>query len=216
MPENPPETPPETSAKTAAETPPLLVVLSGPSGVGKDAALAELRKLDRPWHFVVTATTRPIRPGEQDGIDYIFLDEPTFLRMKDQGEFVEHAQVYGRWYGVPRSQVTSGLEAGKDVILKIDVQGAATVREMAPDALFIFMTPGSMEELEIRLSQRMTESTPEMELRLKTASEEMKQAGQFNCQVVNRDGNLAQAVADIDSAITTERGKAGRAPLRLF
>ncbi|MEE8466512.1 MAG: guanylate kinase, partial [Dehalococcoidia bacterium] len=76
MPENPPETPPETRA----ETPPLLVVLSGPSGVGKDAALAELRKLDRPWHFVVTATTRPIRPGEQDGIDYIFLDEPTFLR----------------------------------------------------------------------------------------------------------------------------------------
>ena len=91
----------------------MLVVLSGPSGVGKDAALAELRKLDRPWRFVVTATTRPSRPGERDGFDYIFLDESTFLRMKDRDEFVECAQVYGRWYGVPRSQVTSGLAAVK-------------------------------------------------------------------------------------------------------
>ena len=183
--------------------------------MGKDAALAELRKLDRPWHFVITATTRPIRAGEQDGVDYIFLDEPTFLRMKDRNEFVECAQVYGRWYGVPRSQVTSGLEAGKDVILKIDVQGAATVRKMAPDALFIFMAPGSFDELRDRLSQRMTESTPEMELRLKTASEEMKQAGRFNCQVVNRKGHLDQAVADIDAAITTERRRLGRVPVCL-
>ena len=191
-------------------------MLSGPSGVGKDAALAELRKLDRPWHFVVTATTRPIRAGEKDGVDYIFLDEPTFLQMKDLGEFVESAQVYGRWYGVPRSQVTSGLAAGKDVILKIDVQGAATVRKMAPDALFIFMLPGSFEELQERLSQRMTESTPEMELRLRTASNEMEEAGRFDCQVVNRKDRLDQAVADIDAAITAERGRPGRTPLRLL
>jgi len=184
--------------------------------VGKDAALAELRKLDRPWHFVVTATTRAIRAGEQDGIDYIFLDEPTFLRMKDDGEFVEQAQVYGRWYGVPRSQVTSGLEAGKDVILKIDVQGAATVKKMAPDALFIFMVPGSFDELQRRLSQRMTESTSEMELRLKTASEEMKQAGGFDYQVENRDNSLDEAVAAIDSIITSERRRDGRTPLRLL
>ena len=194
----------------------MLVVLSGPSGVGKDAALAELRKLDRPWHFVVTATTRAIRAGEQDGIDYIFLDEPTFLRMKDDGEFVEQAQVYGRWYGVPRSQVTSGLEAGKDVILKIDVQGAATVKKMAPDALFIFMVPGSFDELQRRLSQRMTESTSEMELRLKTASEEMKHAGGFDYQVENRDNSLDEAVAAIDSIITSERRRDGRTPLRLL
>ena len=192
------------------------MVLSGPSGVGKDAALAELRKLDRPWHFVVTATTRPIRAGEQDGVDYLFLDEPTFLGMKDRNEFVECAQVYGRWYGVPRSQVTSGLAAGKDVILKIDVQGAATVREMAPDALFIFMAPDSFDELRDRLSQRMTESTLEMELRLKTASEEMEQAGRFNCRVVNRKDHLDQAVAEIDAAITAERRRPGRAPLRLL
>lgn len=209
---------PEISSATpsGADSPPLLVVLSGPSGVGKDAALAELRKLDRPWHFVVTATTRAIRAGEQDGIDYIFLDEPTFLRMKDDGEFVEQAQVYGRWYGVPRSQVTSGLEAGKDVILKIDVQGAATVKKMAPDALFIFMVPGSFDELQRRLSQRMTESTSEMELRLKTASEEMKHAGGFDYQVENRDNSLDEAVAAIDSIITSERRRDGRTPLRLL
>ncbi len=197
-------------------SPPLLVVLSGPSGVGKDAALIELRKLDRPWHFVVTATTRHIRPGETDGIDYIFLDEPTFLDMKGRDEFVECAQVYGNWYGVPKSQVTSGLEAGKDVILKIDVQGAATVRKMAPDALFIFMVPGSFEELEDRLSQRMTESTPEMELRLKTAADELKLACEFTRQVVNSKGNLGQAVTDIDATITAEKERPGRAPVQLF
>jgi len=193
-----------------------LVVLSGPSGVGKDAALAELRKLDRPWHFVVTATTRKIRPGETDGKDYIFLDEPTFLAMKDRDEFVEFAQVYGNWYGVPKSQVTSGLAAGRDVILKIDVQGAATVRKMAPNALFIFMVPGSFQELQDRLTQRMTESTPEMELRLKTAAEEMKQGDHFDRRVVNSHDNLGQAVADIDATIAEERAQAGRGPIQIL
>ena len=195
--------------------PPLLVVLSGPSGVGKDAALNELRKLNRPWHFVVTATTRSIRPGETDGVDYIFLDEPTFSDMMDRNEFVECAQVYGRWYGVPRSQVTTGLESGKDVILKIDVQGAATVRKMAPNALFIFMVPGSFEELQDRLAQRMTESTPEMELRLKTAADELRQAAEFDRQVVNSKDNLSQAVSDIDATIAAEKRRTGRAPVQL-
>ena len=211
---------PEISSSTPSGPPenggpPLLVVLSGPSGVGKDAALTELRKLDRPWLFVVTATTRPIRAGETDGVDYIFLDEPTFLDMKDRNEFVECAQVYGRWYGVPRSQVTSGLDAGKDVILKIDVQGAATVRQMAPDALFIFMVPGSFQELEDRLAQRMTESTTEMELRLKTAAEELRQAEHFDRQVVNSKDNLNQAVADIDATIAAEKQRQGRTPIQL-
>ncbi len=200
----------------AESAPPLLIVLSGPSGVGKDAALNALKLLDRPWHFVVTATTRTIRSGETDGVDYIFLDEPTFLEMKDRNDFVECAQVYGRWYGVPRSQVTSGLEAGKDVILKIDVQGAATVRKIAPAALFIFMVPGSFEELQDRLAQRMTESTPEMELRLKAASDELRQAAYFNCQVVNSKNNLRQAVSDIDATISAEKQRTGRTPIRLL
>ena len=184
---------------------PLLVVLSGPSGVGKDAALDLLRKLDRSWHFVVTATTRPQRVGERDGADYIFLDPETFARMKDSGDFLECAEVYGRWYGVPRSQVRMGLDAGKDVILKIDVQGAETVRSLAPEAVFIFMVPGSPDELRDRLSLRLTESSPEMELRLNTAKEEMAMVEMFDYRVVNEDGGLDRAIADIDAIIAAEK-----------
>ena len=185
--------------------PPLLVVLSGPSGVGKDAALAKLKELERPWHFVVTGTTRPQRPGEQDGLDYIFLDNDSFLRMRDDGEFLEFAEVYGQWYGVPRSQVINGFEAGKDVILKVDVQGAETVRKIAPEAVFIFMVPGSLEELKGRLSQRMTESSTEMELRLQTARKELGRMDEFDYRVVNRDGRLDQAINNIDAIIAAEK-----------
>ena len=196
--------------------PSLLVVLSGPSGVGKDAALAELRKLDRSWHFVVTATTRKIRSGEVHGTDYIFLDEPTFLEMKERDEFVESAQVYGNWYGVPKSQITSALEQGKDVILKIDVQGAATVKKIAPNALFIFMIPGTFEELRERLSQRMTESKADIELRLKAAANELDQGKDFDRQIVNSKDNLGQAVAEIDAIIAEEKVRTGRSPIQII
>jgi|TARA_B100001750_G_scaffold212039_1_gene193655 guanylate kinase len=196
--------------------PSLLVVLSGPSGVGKDAALAELRKLDRSWHFVVTATTRKIRSGEVHGTDYIFLDEPTFLEMKERDEFVESAQVYGNWYGVPKSQITSALEQGKDVILKIDVQGAATVKKIAPNALFIFMVPGTFEELRERLSQRMTESKADIELRLKAAANELDQGKDFDRQIVNSKDNLGQAVAEIDAIIAEEKVRTGRSPIQII
>ena len=186
---------------------PLLVVLSGPSGVGKDAALTGLRKLDRPWHFVVTATTRPQRPGERDGVDYIFLDQDTFLGMKERCEFLECAEVYGRWYGVPRSQVGEEFEAGNDVILKVDVQGAETVRRLAPEAVFIFMVPGSFEELERRLAQRMTESPLELEVRLSVARQELARIHEFDYQVVNCNDCLEQAVADIDSIIAVEKSR---------
>ena len=191
--------------QTIQPGPPLLVVLSGPSGVGKDAALAELKGLDRHWHFVVTATTRPQRAGERDGVDYIFLDTETFLAMRGRDELLEYAQVYGRWYGVPRSQVLEAIQEGKDVILKIDVQGADTVRRLAPGAVFIFMLPGSFQELRERLAARMTESSPEMDLRLKTAEEEMKQVSKFDYRVINRDGDLARAVEEIDAIITAEK-----------
>jgi guanylate kinase len=173
--------------------------------VGKDAALAELRKLDRPWHFAVTATTRAPRPNERDGVDYVFLDTETFQEMLRRNEFIESAQVYGRWYGVPRSQVRRGLEAGKDVILKIDVQGAQTVRDAAPEAVFIFIAPGEFGDLRHRLAGRMTEDSPEMERRLEVARSELDRAGEFEYLVVNRDGGLAQAVADIDAIISAEK-----------
>ena len=146
--------------------PPLLVVLSGPSGAGKDAVLAELRKLERPWHFALTATTRPMRDGERDGVDYVFLDHDTFARMRERDEFLECAEVYGRWYGVPRSQVRDALHSGKDVILKIDVQGASTIRRMAPEALLIFLvSPRRWDDLRQRLQGRMSRvSVSDLEL----------------------------------------------------
>ena len=189
----------------AEPAPPLLIVLSGPSGVGKDAALNALKLLDRPWHFVVTATTRPQRPGEQDGIDYIFLETAAFLEMKEQDELLECAQVYGNWYGVPRSQVSQGLKEGKDVILKIDVQGADTVRKLATEALFIFMVPGSFDELRDRLTQRMTERPSEIDLRLSIAWSELGRVAEYDYRVVNRDDQLEQVIAEIDAIITAEK-----------
>ncbi len=185
--------------------PPLLVVLSGPSGVGKDAVLNELRKLNRPWHFTITATTRPMRPGERDGVDYIFLDHAVFTRMRERDEFIECAEVYGRWYGVPRSQARNALRSGKDVILKIDVQGAATVRRMAPESLLIFLIPPSLADLRQRLQARMTESATELEHRLRTAEEELVRIGEYDYRVVNENGGLRQAAAEIDSIITAEK-----------
>ena len=185
--------------------PPLLVVLCGPSGAGKDAVLSELKKLDCPWHFAVTATTRPPRPEERDGVDYIFLDTDTFLKMRERDQFLECAEVYGRWYGVPRSQVREGFNAGRDVILKIDVQGADTVRGLAPEALLIFLAPGSFDELGRRLGQRKTETAEEAELRLRVAREEMSQVSRFDYRVINRDNRLEEAVKDIVAIIAAEK-----------
>lgn len=189
----------------ASSAPPLLVVLSGPSGVGKDAALDALKLLDRPWHFVVTATTRTQRQGEQDGVDYIFLETGAFLKMKERDELLECAQVYGNWYGVPRNQVRQGLRNGKDVFLKVDVQGADSVRELAPEALFIFMIPSSLDDLRSRLTLRMTEKPSEMELRISIAESELGRVGEYDYRVVNREGQLEQAVAEIDAIITAEK-----------
>ena len=189
----------------ASSAPPLLVVLSGPSGVGKDAALDALKLLDRPWHFVVTATTRTQRQGEQDGVDYIFLETGAFLKMKERDELLECAQVYGNWYGVPRNQVRQGLRNGKDVFLKVNVQGADTVRELAPEALFIFMIPSSLDDLRSRLTLRMTEKPSEMELRISIAESELGRVGEYDYRVVNREGQLEQAVAEIDAIITAEK-----------
>lgn len=184
---------------------PLLVVITGPSGVGKDAALKRMRLLERPWHFTVTATTRPRRPQERDGVDYIFLEPERFHEMLKAGEFLEYAQVYGYWYGVPRQQVREALERGLDVIMKVDVQGASTIKRLVPQGVFIFLAPPSMEELERRLRQRKTESPKVLETRLKRAREEMECLPMFDYLVVNQNGRLDEAVACIDAIITAEK-----------
>ena len=182
-----------------------MVVVSGPSGVGKDAVLGVLRTLERPWHFAVTATTRSKRPGERDGTDYIFLETGKFQAMVEQGEFLEYAQVYGNWYGVPKQQIRHAGERGLDTILKVDVQGAATIKTLAPEAVFIFLVPSSMDELQRRLSLRATESATDLEIRTRIARHEMERMSSFDYVVVNRDGCLDQSVTCIDAIILAER-----------
>lgn len=184
---------------------PLLVVLSGPSGVGKDAVLARLRELDRPYHFTVTATTRPQRVNERDGVDYFFYTPDAFMAMKERGEFLESAHVYGHWYGVPRSQVRDALSKGRDVFIKIDVQGAATIKSLAPQAVFVFLAAPTQEDLERRLRQRKTEREVDMERRIKTAREEMARLPMFDYVVVNDNGQLDHAVATIEAILQAER-----------
>ncbi len=184
---------------------PLLVVVSGPSGVGKDAVFQYMRELDRPWHFVVTATTRPRRRSERNGIDYLFLDTEEFEHMRKGEQFLECAEVYGNWYGVPKQQVKDALAKGKDVFVKLDVQGAATVRALVKDALMIFLAPPSIAELERRLRFRQSESVQTLRLRSEAAGDEMKAMEDFEFRVVNHNQRLDLAAFCIDAIVTAEK-----------
>ena len=184
---------------------PLMMVVSGPSGVGKDAVLTRLRERNYPVHFVVTATTRPMRPTETDGVDYIFLDRDTFGLMLDEGGFLESAEVYGNRYGVPRDQVRNALESGMDVIIKIDVQGAQTIKRLNPDGVFVFLAPPSMEELERRLRARESELTVDLERRLDTARHEMELLPMFDYVVVNENGRIDDTAEALEAIMRAER-----------
>ena len=189
---------------------PLLVVISGPSGVGKDAVLEGMRSSNVPYHFAVTATARPKRENEVDGVDYIFVERDEFQSMIRNDELLEWAEVYGNPYGVPKSQVREALERGQDVILKIDVQGADNIRRLVPGAVYVFLAPPDMSELEHRLTRRRTESTETLKVRLATAATEMEEAAKFDYVVVNRTGRLDKAVEEINTIIRRERGRPGR------
>jgi guanylate kinase len=184
---------------------PLVVVLSGPSGVGKDLLLSYMRDRSTGWHFVVTATTRPQRTGERDGVDYIFLEQARFHRMIDRNEFLEYAKVYHYSYGVPRQQVSTALERGLNVLVKTDVQGAATLKKKMPDAVFIFLAPPSMHELENRLRERKTESPEQLALRIETARLEMEQHTNFDYVIVNHNDQIMDAVVRLEAITATEK-----------
>ncbi len=184
---------------------PLLIVLSGPSGAGKDAVLTRMKELGHQMHYTITTTTRPMRPAERDGQDYIFLSSEQFDRMVSQDGFLEWAQVYGNRYGVPKKQVQDALNQRKDTIIKADVQGAATIRRQAPDAVLIFLVPPTLAELEPRLRERKTEGDVDMDLRLRTARAEMGHAAAFDHVVVNHEGRLDEAVHLILEIIDQER-----------
>jgi len=164
-----------------------------------------MKELGRPLHFTVTATTRPKRPGEVNGQDYHFLSPEAFQDMLKRGELLEWAEVYGHLYGVPKAQVRQALARGQDVMVKIDVQGAEHIRQVAPQSVLIFLAPPSTEELARRLRERKTESAAQLELRLKTAREEMERLPLFDYVVVNEQGRLDEAVAQIEAIITAEK-----------
>jgi guanylate kinase len=184
---------------------PLLVVLSGPSGVGKDASLMRMRELGFPFHFVVTATDRPQRPGEIPGVDYHFISTDEFKHMIAGNQFLEWAEVYGQLKGIPKWEVRNALVSGKDVILRIDVQGAATVRALAPDAILIFMIPANFDELRGRLQWRRTDSPEQLERRIETARHELEHIRGFDYVVVNQESRLDEAVGQIRSIIRAEK-----------
>ena len=188
-----------------------MVVISGPSGVGKDAVLERMKASNVPYHFAVTATARPKRDSEVDGVDYVFVSRDEFQRMTCGEELLEWAEVYGNPYGVPKSPVREALARGQDVILKIDVQGADNIRRLVPGAVYVFLAPPDMTELEQRLTRRRTESTETLQVRLESAAKELEKAAKFDYVVVNRTGRLDEAVEEINSIIRRERARPGRA-----
>jgi guanylate kinase len=189
----------------------LLVIISGPSGVGKDTIIDVLRRRDVELgrvgerHYVVTVTTRAPRDGEVDGVDYLFVTRKEFLRIRAERGFLEANDVHGNWYGSPRDQVRDALLGGRDVILKIDVQGAQTVKEQVSEALLIFIIPPSLETLISRLRARATETADELEVRQRDAAVELARQGDYDHVVVNETGKVEQTADRIESIIAAER-----------
>lgn len=183
---------------------PLLVVISGPSGVGKDSLVERIKARGAQFHFVVTATSRPPRPGERHGVDYFFVSQDEFEAMIAQDELLEYALVYGQYKGIPKQQIREAFASGKDVVMRLDVQGAATIKRLIPDAVLIFLSAASEEELVERLSRRRTESDVQLGRRIKTARQEMTTIEGFDYVVINSQCQLDLAADHVLSIIEAE------------
>lgn len=188
---------------------PVVVVISGPSGVGKDATIARMRQGKDKFHYVVTATTRAKRPGEVDGVDYYFLEEDVFKEKIKKEEFLEYARVYNNLYGVLKSEVRQALAKGEDVIIKVDVQGAATLKTRIPNAIFIFLEPPSIDDLEERLIKRSVDSEHAVNIRIGKAEEELKSREMFHHTVVNTKGDLDKTARTVKELINKYRKNHG-------
>ena len=172
----------------------LLFVLSAPSGAGKDTVINTLKQQGMDFYVVPSVTTRTPRPGESEGHPYHFISKEAFEQLVSQNELLEYANVHGNWYGQPRKLIRDTLSAGRDVLLKIDVKGAATIRSKVSDAIFIFLIPGSLEELTQRLTGRQTETEEELRRRLADARKELAEQHWYDYLITNRDGHLQEAV----------------------
>lgn len=186
-----------------------LVIISGPSGVGKDTIIEAMQQRTplHPRHYVVTVTTRGQRYNETDGISYHFLDMDDYERLREADGLLEASEVHGNCYGTPRDQVQSALAGGKDAVLKIDVQGAHKVHEKVPEALLIFVVPPSIEALQDRLVARKTESEADMERRRRDAAMELSRQGDYDHVVVNETNQIERTAAAIDAIIAAEHQK---------
>ena len=184
---------------------PLLVVLSGPSGAGKDAVLDEMARRGHRFHRVITCTTRPPRNGERDGVDYFFVSDAEFDRLIETNGLLEHAVVYGHRSGVPKQQVVDRLRDGVDVYVRTDVQGAASIKRLAPGAVLVFIAPSSLDRLEERIRARGADDEELIQRRLNTASAEMARSSEFDYVVVNEDGRLEATVDRLVEILEAER-----------
>jgi guanylate kinase len=185
----------------------ILTIVSGPSGVGKDTVIETLRNLPTAasYHYVVTCTTRPRRPYEIEGVHYHFMEPETFMRLRDADGLLEANEVHGHWYGTPRDSVRRALQSGADVILKIDVQGAADVKGKVPDALLVFLVAPSDEDLFNRLQSRATENADELDIRQRDAALELARQEDYDYVVVNETGEVERTAARIDEIIRSEK-----------
>jgi guanylate kinase len=186
------------------QTSPLLVVISGPSGVGKDSLVEQMKARGAQFHFVVTATSRAARPGEVEGVDYFFLSPEDFQTMIAEDELLEYALVYGQYKGIPKQQVRKALASGHDVLMRIDVQGAATIKDLIPDAILVFLMAASEGELVERLRERKTESEEQLQKRIEMARLEMARLPEFDYLVVNAADALDDAVDRVLEIISAE------------
>ena len=183
-----------------------LFVVSGPSGAGKGTLVKELLNRYPDKRLSISVTTRPLRQGERDGVHYRFVSAPEFIAMRDRGEFIESAEVYGNYYGTPRGPVYAALDAGRDVILELDIQGALSVKRAAPHAVLIFIEPPSFEDLKDRLRGRGTEDSETLFKRLESAYEEVRAKGEYDHIVINDDvGRAVEELARIIGGSTDER-----------
>ena len=194
---------------------PVLVVISGPSGVGKDATINRMKQSNHPFYFVVTATTRPKRPNEIDGVDYHFVSMGEFAEMIENNELLEYAVVYGDYKGIPKKHVREALASGLDVIMRIDVQGAATIRKLVPNAITIYLIAENEDELVRRLRDRKTEDPGKLKMRIATARQELKRISEFDYVVVNCVDALDETVSKVLSIISAEKSRVGWTPVEL-
>jgi guanylate kinase len=185
----------------------MVVIVSGPSGVGKDTVISSLCRvpIEPARYFVVTCTTRPRREYEVDGVHYHFLSVEAFVQRRDAGGFLESNLVHGHWYGTPRDQVREALQSRRDAILKIDVQGAAVVKQNVPDALLVFLVPPSLEDLFSRLQSRASETADELDIRQRNAALELARQDDYDYVVVNETGQVARTAARVDEIIRAEK-----------